>query len=228
VDTVLVKGGLRQAFFADAKLTTSRLAGSSVKITPGQPLSFSFNHPLVDFYRENILLLEDTAKLAVQPRLEIDSTDRRSLKLDYAWKEGINYELLLLPGSLTDIFGLKTVDTIRQKMSLALRKDFGTMTLKVTNLDSTKAYVIHLLDKPDGGQVVKKWAVADAADFQVKLDLLPPATYSVELVEDLDRNGRWTTGSYDLHRQPERVQRKALEELRANWELEAVVEAGFK
>lgn len=227
VDTVLVKSGLRQAFFAAAKLTTNKLPGQTSKLTPGQSLRLTSNHPLTSFAATNILLLEDTAKIAVQPRLEIDSTDRRSLKVDYSWKEGVSYELMLLPGALTDIFGLSNTDTVRQKTSLAMRKDFGTMTLKVTGMDSAKAYVIHLLDKPDGGQVVKKWTVADAADFQVKIELLPPATYTVELIEDLDRNGQWTTGSYDLHRQPERVLRKALEELRANWELEAEVEVGF-
>jgi hypothetical protein len=59
--------------------------------------------------------------------------------------------------------------------------------------------------------------------FEVKLPLMPPGAYTVELIEDTDRNGRWTTGNYDLHRQPERFVRRKLEELRANWELDAEV-----
>lgn len=224
VDTVLVKSGLRTAFLTAAALKTAPNQPSQVvKLVPGQPLRLRFNDPLVSFSAASIQLLEDTTQALVQPRLSIDSADSRSLLVNYAWKEGIKYELKVLPLGVTDLFGLNNLDTVSQVLSLALKKDFGSLTLTVGKLDSTKAYVIRLLDKPDG-QPVKVWTVADAPSFQAKLDLLPPATYTIELIEDLDRNGRWTTGSYDLHRQPERVQRKALEELRANWELESTVE----
>jgi hypothetical protein len=224
VDTVLVKSGLRTAFLTTATLKTAANQPSQVvKLVPGQPLRLRFNDPLVSFAAANIQLLEDTTQTLVQPRLSIDSVDSRNLVVNYTWKEGVKYELKVLPNGVTDLFGLNNLDTVSQITSLALKKDFGTLTLTVSKLDSTKAYVIRLLDKPDG-QPVKIWTVADALDFKAKIDLLPPATYTVELIEDLDRNGRWTTGSYDLHRQPERVQRKTLEELRANWELESTVE----
>jgi len=224
VDTVLVKNGLRAGFLAGAKLTTAtKQTGQPIRLTPGQPLRIQFNHPLASFDIANIRLLEDTTKTAVQPLLVIDSTEQRSLLVSFPWKEGVGYELQVLTGGVTDLFGLRNADSIGQKLTLGLRKDFGTLTLKVTQLDNAKAYVIHLLDKPDSPLPLRKWTVANAADFEVKLDLLPPATYTVELIEDLDRNGRWTTGSYDLHRQPERFVRKTLEELRANWELEAEV-----
>lgn len=224
VDTVLVKSGLRTAFLTTATLKTAANQPSQVvKLVPGQPTRLQFNNPLVSFSPENIQLLEDTTQTLVQPRLSIDSADSRSLLANYAWKEGIKYELKVLPLGVKDLFGLNNLDTVSQTLSLAMKKDFGSLTLTVAKLDSTKAYVVRLLDKPDG-QPVKVWTVADAPIFKAKLDLLPPATYTVELIEDLDRNGHWTTGSYDLHRQPERVQRKALEELRANWELESTVE----
>ena len=144
----------------------------------------------------------------------------------YPWKEGVSYQLQVLAGGVTSMYGGSNVDSIGQKITVGQRKDFGTLTLKVTKLDTAKAYVIRLLEKPELPPM-KAWTVANQADFKVKLDLLPPAIYTVELIEDLDRNGRWTTGSYDLHRQPERVLRKTLEELRANWELEAEVSSEF-
>ena len=171
----------------------------------------------------NIRLLEDSIKTVVQPRLSIDSVEKRSLLVHFPWKEGANYELQVLNDGVTDLFGLRNADTIVQKIAIGLRKDFGTLTLKATRLDSSKAYVIHLLEKPDAPPL-RQWEVSNSAEFKVKLNLLPPAIYTVELIEDLDRNGRWTTGSYDLHRQPERIVRKTLEQLRANWELEATVE----
>lgn len=225
IDTVLVKSGLRANFLATAKLTTAtKQTGQPVKLAPEQSLKISFNYPLASFNPNNILLLEDTSKTAVQPRLGIDSLEKRSLKVDYPWKEGVNYQLQLLPGGVTDIFGLSNADSIAQKIVTGLRKDFGSLTLKATRLDTAKAYVIRLLDKLDAPPL-SVWTVSGSASFETKLPLLPPAAYIVELIEDLDRNGRWTSGSYDLHRQPERFVRKTLEQLRANWELEA--EVGF-
>ncbi|MCC6724415.1 MAG: Ig-like domain-containing protein [Saprospiraceae bacterium] len=225
VDTVLVKSGLREGFLAAAKLTTaSKLTGQPLKLAPEQPLTMQFNQPLASINPANIKLLEDTSKTVVQPRLRIDSLARRNLQVEHPWKEGVPYQLQLLPGALTDIFGLSNTDTILQKANASLRKDFGSLTLKSIGLDSSKAYAVQLLDKPDAPPI-KVWTVANAPSFEVKLPLMPPGTYTVELIEDTDRNGRWTTGSYDLHRQPERFVRKKLEELRANWELEA--EVGF-
>lgn len=227
MDTVLVKSGLRAGFLAAAKLTTAaKQTGQPVKLIPGQPFRLPFNYPLASFDAANIRLLEDTMKTVVQPQLSFDSLSRRTLVVKYPWKQGIGYELQVLPGTVTAIFGLSNADSIEQKMTVGQAKDFGTLTLKVVQLDTAKAYVIHLVDKPDTPPM-KIWKVADKSDFQVKLDLLPPATYTIELIEDLDRNGQWTTGSYDLHRQPERVIRKTLEELRANWELEAEVNGEF-
>jgi hypothetical protein len=40
---------------------------------------------------------------------------------------------------------------------------------------------------------------------------------------DWNGNGRWDTGNYDDHRQPEPVLERKLEQLRANWDLETLV-----
>ncbi len=227
VDTVFVKTGLREGFLAAAKLTTAaKQTGQPVKLKPGEPLRLAFNYPLTSFDPANIRLLEDSTKTVVQPKFSIDSLEKRTLLVKYPWKESVGYELELLTGSVTDIYGLSNLDSIGQKITIGQAKDFGTLTLKVTQLDTAKAYVIRLLEKPELPPV-KVWTMANVAEFQVKLDLLTPSIYTVELIEDLDRNGRWTTGSYDLHRQPERVQRKTLEELRANWELEAEMGGEF-
>ncbi|MBI1228381.1 MAG: hypothetical protein GC192_24315 [Bacteroidetes bacterium] len=223
MDTVLVKTGLRAGFLTTAKLTTAmKQTGQPVKLKPGESFKLAFNYPLANIDAANIRLLEDTSKTVVQPKLNVDSLVMRNLVVNFPWKEGVGYELQVLPGGVTDIYGLSNLDSIDQKITAGQAKDFGTLTLKVLQLDSSKAYVIRLLEKPESPPV-KVWTLSNSTSFQAKLEMLAPSTYTVELIEDLDHNGRWTTGSYDLHRQPERVVRKTLEELRANWELEAEV-----
>lgn len=226
-DTVLVRAGLRDAFLRTAQLSTGmKTTGPPVRLAPGEPYFVLFNHPLASVDPTKLRLLEDTTQLAVLPQVRVDSAEKRKLIVDFAWKEGVQYEISLLPGCATDIFGLPSVDSVAQKITPGTAKDFGTLHLKVTELDTSQAYVIRLLGAND--VPVKTFQVDGKPNFEATLPLLPPAAYVVEITVDLDRNGRWTTGSYDRHRQPEILMRKTLEQLRANWDLEAEVrlEAG--
>lgn len=224
-DTVLVKSGLRANFFGTAKLTAkAQPPGPPLRLPPGKPLSVTFSHPLAGFNAAAIRLLEDTAKMVVQPRVRLDSVDRRNLLIDFPWKGALPYEVQLLPGCATDIFGLANADSTSLKFIGGDEKDYGTLTLRVKNLSPDTAYVIRLLDKETPLHTFRALAVDS---FRTILKHITPLTYTVEIIEDLDGNGRWTTGSYDLHRQPERVYRKTLEQLRANWELEAEVDAAL-
>jgi hypothetical protein len=49
---------------------------------------------------------------------------------------------------------------------------------------------------------------------------LAPVAYTVQLIEDGNRNRRWDGGDYFSGRQPERVFSKKLEALRPNWQSE--------
>ncbi len=225
VDTVLVKSGLRTNFLKTTQLTAKAQApGPPLRLPPGRPLSISFSHPLTGFNPEAILLLEDTLKTAVQAQMRIDSLNPRNLLIDFPWKGAVEYEAHLLPGGATDIFGLTSADSTVYKFVGADKKDFGALALRVRNLSPDTAYVIRLLEKENP---LYTFQTVAADSFQTTLKNIAPITYTVEIIEDLDGNGRWTTGNYKLHRQPERVYRKVLEQLRANWEMEAEIDVGL-
>ena len=75
---------------------------------------------------------------------------------------------------------------------------------------------------------IDKFYAKDSISFTTQLKFLPPDTYSIEIIEDLDRNNRWTTGSYDAKSQPEKVFKAVLEEVRANWEVDSEVQFSNK
>jgi hypothetical protein len=227
-DTVHVRTNRREAFLNSATLNVAagKQSDRVAKQHLQKPFNLKFNHPLNAFHSRNIELQEDTAKLEVRPAFQIDTSDRRTLQTLFSWKENVQYQLVIFPGGVTDIYGLTNADTIRQVFTAAQKKDLGTLNLTVTGLQSNQAYVIRVLGQ--NNTVIGRFEVAGDEQFQFVSGLLAPDTYTVEIIEDLDRNGRWTTGNYDLHRQPERVLVKKLEQLRANWELAAKVEAVFE
>jgi hypothetical protein len=64
---------------------------------------------------------------------------------------------------------------------------------------------------------------------ELKFLSLRPGNYSLKLVEDMNNNGRWDTGNYLEHRQPEKIYNYAEEiVLRANWDLDIEMTVGRK
>ena len=226
IDTVEVANGLREKFYEKAKLEVAEKAPTRLPVLSlSGSFSLTFKHPLYSFDERLIHLLEDSIKTEVAGQFKIDSLQNKKLSVKAEWKEGMRYEEVLPPGSITDMFGLQNVDTIRRSWKMGLEKEYGSLTLRVKDLLPDTAYVIRLLAKNDA--VVDTFHVKDTALFETKFHFLLPDTYSVEVIEDLDRNGRWTTGNYGLKRQPERVQKATLEEVRANWEVDAEVGVKF-
>jgi hypothetical protein len=97
---------------------------------------------------------------------------------------------------------------------------FGDLTLKVTGLDSSLAYLMILRT---GSREITSDRIHHLADTVFRFHGLLPAKYQVEMIEDLNENGFWDTGSYFHRRQPERKRIFELESLRAAWEVESTV-----
>jgi hypothetical protein len=58
---------------------------------------------------------------------------------------------------------------------------------------------------------------------RIEFPNLPPQTYQIRIIEDINGNGRWDTGNLAQHKQPERVLLQSLEPLRAAWDLETTI-----
>lgn len=218
-DTIDVRSRDRAAFLEAAQLKFEGRGGAS-KLHPRYPLQLNFNHPILAYDTALIRLYEDTSRTLVQPSLfRLDTNGQRTLLLEYKWKPGKPYKLELMPGAATDIYSLKS-DTILQDIQVDLLKNYGNLLLKVDSLSADSAYVIELMD---GENIVETYEVDGQTAFERELKHIRPATYTVRITEDWNRNGRWDTGNYDTYLQPELMYSRNLEQLRANWDLEAVV-----
>lgn len=222
IDTIEVEVGLKEKFYEGAKLKPAgKSPGKLPVLAPESSFEWTFNHPINRIDKSLIRLWEDSLKITVPASYEVDALQKRKVMIKAAWQEDLRYDLEVWPGGLTDIFGLVNEDTLRMKWKSGLVKDYGTLTLKVNDLLPDTNYVIRLLKK--GGELFKDFKVSGDSTFETRLVYITPDVYSIEIIEDLDKNGRWTTGDYDLKRQPERVHRATLEEVRANWEVDAEV-----
>ncbi|MBK7871077.1 MAG: hypothetical protein IPJ74_10500 [Saprospiraceae bacterium] len=218
-DTVKVEALAKTEFLQNAKLSQTNGRSTPVSVNPDQFISIDLNHPVANVDTSLIRMYEDTLRIPVQAFLEIDSLKPRSVKLRTAWKEGLPYEFEALPGAFQDIFGLQS-DTIKAVYRAELRKTFGNLNLKIEGFQADTNYVVQLLQ---GETLVDELQVSGVETFEKAYKGLRPGDYSVKIIVDLNANGRWDSGNYNMKIQPEVIITKKLETLRANWDVESVI-----
>ena len=247
-DTVEIKAIDRTAFFekykfqpadAAAAPSTSRRASSSpIGITPGapapappanplraitqnpgRPALIRFNSPALQFDTSKWLITLDSLPFRAF-KAGADSLMPRMVRLEAAWKPGGIYQLMLLPGALTDVYGVPTQDTFKYQLNVTGEKQLGGLNMELEGLEPGKAYIFQLLS--GSNMELERVFTAETASKRFEFRNLPTASYSYQVIVDDNANGRWDTGNYYQKLQPEKVFNKKGEAIRANWELEAV------
>ncbi len=194
----------------------------NVNQNPTRPGVLNFSAPIVVVDTARWLFTVDSGRVA-SFGARADSVVLRRLNLTLPWQAGKVYSLVLLPGAVTDFYGVSNTDTLRQVFTVLSEKQLGGLNLTVSRLLPNNRYLLQLIN---GNEVVEQRRfTAELTDKRLIFSSLLTAAYTVRLVEDRNGNGRWDTGDYYAHRQPERIFTKKLEPLRANWEVEATMEA---
>ncbi len=122
------------------------------------------------------------------------------------------YRLTVDSLAFTSVYGL-TNDPLTVEVKIRALEEYANLTLHVDSGDSA---FVELLDGQ--GRVLRAVAVVGG---KAVLPNVLPGTYYARLTLDANGNGRWDTGNYALHLQPEQVlyYPKALK-LRRNWDVE--------
>lgn len=220
-DTIDVKVSERQAFYESARLQpTSRNTGAT-SFNPARPIKLIFNHPIVSIDTSSIQFFEDTLRKSIQPTLKLDTSSQRILEFIYPWREGMAYALEIMPGGLTDIYGLQN-DTITRNYQAQSLKSFGNLTLILDSLSIDTSYLLELYE---GNQEIPSdtFYIQKTNRFEHLLKAIKPATYTIRVIVDWNKNRKWDTGNYDQKRQAEPIYIRQLDQLRANWDLESNV-----
>lgn len=153
-----------------------------------------------------------------KPALRLDSLSPRKLLAKLPWKPEKKYRLTLFPGAVTDVWGVPNIDTLTLDLNVASEKRFSTLNLTVQNLKPGSSYVLEFID---GKTMLEKRIFTATTDTEKMLfPGLESKPYTLRLIDDLNRNGRWDPGNYLERRQAETLRSKTLEPLRANWEVE--------
>ncbi len=183
---------------------------SSVK-EPHKPLLLHLNVPIDEINQDLISLefLSDSVFVKTDFDVYKDSINPLILHIDSEILEKSEYRILLSESFLKTDFGLENLtDTL--EFSSASTLEYGNLMLSFA--DKTKNYIVHILQ---GTKIVSE---EKSTDGIVNFLFVKSTNYHIRAIEDINKNGRWDTGDYDILLQPEPVYYYPSEyEIRSNW-----------
>ncbi|MBL7798114.1 MAG: Ig-like domain-containing protein [Saprospiraceae bacterium] len=196
-----------------------------VNVQSGKPVRIPFSGPVTTVDTTRCLFKVDSLD-SREFALVADSSGPRVLRLERNWVSGQRCMLTLLPGAITDFWGMTNTDTLRRVFTLPAEKQLGSLNLTLENLNPGTSYILRLMNG-NALEEARFFTADTTTTARLVFANLTPVAYSLELIEDVNGNRRWDTGDYYARRRPEQVLLKKLEQLRANWEVEVTMNARF-
>ncbi|MCS6929303.1 MAG: Ig-like domain-containing protein [Saprospiraceae bacterium] len=207
-------GGRRPA---QSAASTALPPPRNVSVRLSQPVLVPLNAPLQAIDTSRVILLADstpTRDFSLLP----DPANPLALRLTTKWERGRRYTLSILPYALTDFWKGTNTDTLTRFFTVPTEKQVGTLALIIEGLKPKTAYILQLLNG-NTLEEERRFVAETPVRREVFADLVP-VSFTAQLIEDANQNGRWDGGDYFARRQPERVFSKKLEALRPGWESE--------
>ncbi|MEI6822619.1 MAG: Ig-like domain-containing protein [Bacteroidota bacterium] len=171
-------------------------------------------NPIETINPKNILLIED--KDTLHPKISFTDSLHRRIMLNHKLKQGINYKLYVPDSIVKDIFGMYN-DSLGIPFRTNNIEDVGNFIVNISIDSSSAPCILQLLsDKED---IIEQHIITIGTT--IKYQYLKPGSYLLKAIYDQNNNGKWDTGKYLIHLQPEKIiyfPDKIT--IRANWDVE--------
>lgn len=195
---------------------------ASQTLNPELHIGFMFDYPLtmLDSTRVELVHIKkkekkgrakkdepaETVEEKIKASFVQDTVNFRRWILKAAWNEDDDYKLMI-PDSVFRDIGFMTNDTLKQTFKIASSAKSGAFTVKIQPDDTLKGrkYIFELITgKGDQIKVMDRRLGVEAGD-KVYFKFVNIGNYRMRIIEDLNGNNKWDTGSLTESVQPERV-----------------------
>ena len=210
-DGELVLDTIEIDWFNDLPSRTIEL-NSSVKgkMMRDELISFSSTRILTKIDPGKVNLAEDSLNLGFSIKIDESQT---SATLLANLMDDRKYSIQLLPGAITSREGWIN-DTLDITVSTYEAEHYGNLDFSVSGLPYGK-HILQFVDDKD--EVVFEYSASQDTAFS--MNRVPPKTYTVRAIQDLNDNGKWDGGDYWNDIQPEKVLHYASKiQIRSNWD----------
>ncbi|MCL3780059.1 hypothetical protein EMN47_06615 [Prolixibacteraceae bacterium JC049] len=166
-------------------------------------IDLKFSEPLayLDTSMVRLYEVEDTIESQIPYTIIADSVSLLKHHLQVDWKPETNYHLVYDSAAIQSVYG--TVNRPFDKVFHTQKESYyGLITVAIQNLKEDAAIV--QLIKPGKEETIVQEKRIDS-DAKVTFEYIHPGKYTLKLILDSNRNGKWDAGSFLKKIQPERV-----------------------
>ncbi len=196
------------------KLMVNPNANAMIPLGFNQILQLKCNIPLANIDCKKIILYND--KDTLTPTCRFDENNKKTLQINYPFNVDSSYQVFIPQGAFSDILG-NLNDTIRFGFTIQKPDFYGSVSLQVNGLDTTKNAIIQLLDEKQ--QLVAQTKSIGKNTF--KFENITPGKHLLKLIIDDNNDGKWNTGKYSEKNQPETIYLYTTPiNIKSNWDME--------
>lgn len=167
---------------------------------------------------DSLIAIMDTS-FAKMNILEVGYADK-SLKILAELKDTTPYIFKIYPGAVSSYIN-NNRDTITIDIKTRSLEDYGNISVTCDSLDISQSYRFQLMKSND---IYREYVISGIAKDSFVFNNVLPGTYNLNIIEDTNRDGSWTSGSYKTRTPAERQTSKELEKLRKGWDLNVTFE----
>lgn len=189
--------------------------GLTAQVRPDRQITLTAPAPFMppDTSGIDLFELQKEQKITQSFSMERDTNNACLYYLNTTLKPGNSYLFIADSAAFRSIYG-DISDSIGVRFSVRTPESFGKLILDIKGYEGGKIIqVLDNLDKP-----VREVYFGNTG--KIEFPLLEKGKYRVRAIFDLNDDGKWTTGDFDTHRQPEPVSYYPEElEIKENWEI---------
>lgn len=191
----------------------------------GDTLTMNFENILPDSVSIDTFIKtiqKDSFVRKIIPSYTLDSIKIRTLKVDYDWTEEEQYELTLEAGAVQDIYGISNKDTLVYYYDINVIDEYGNIQADIVYADSNMQYVVQLIKDKD--LVLKDTIIEGVDSLHLTYLHLESGNYTIRILHDKNKNGRWDVGKLTPATQPEKISNSKTIPLKAGWDNEMLID----
>lgn len=166
-----------------------------------KPLTLQFSYPVrpTDSFSVYVYSQQQNVKDTTVYHYAVPDTFITQLPLPMNFTEKKSYSIMI-PDSVFFGYNNLTHDTLKTQFNTKSVKDYGTLIMNYQLPDNGKQYVATLWHK---NHILQEDILSDSKT--ITYTYLAPDAYQVSIYCDENGNGRWDSGDYRKHLQPEKM-----------------------
>ncbi len=220
IDTVSVKmKAFDESQYDKKQFLSDKLRKRTVEINPFKGAMLPIGRPVNVINRDSITVT-DTAGHKINFNIILDSLDCTILHI--GMKKAGEYAVKFLPGALVDVYGKSLPDTVKLDVKVLSEDVLSTLLISVDSLDKQKQYIFRLLK---GEQIIAEDIISERDSILLKYRGMKAQNYTMKLIIDENKNGKYDKGSYAIKQQPETIVIKEIQGMRTGWDFKAGIQA---